>query len=437
MVLAMSLQETLYRLVLRAFRRVSPVFSRGESKLAVGLRARRTAAEELVAWGRKERDPLRPTVWFHAPSVGEGFQARAVAEVLRRVRPEMQVVYTYFSPSAVDFAPGMPAEFRGFLPWDVRSEMRSVLDAVEPDAVIFTKTEVWPVLTREAEQRGIPTLLVGATLPEDAGRASGPGRWLLGSTFRRLRAVTAIAEEDARRFSLLGVPRERVWVTGDPGIDSAASRLDGARQGAPYLVPFRPWGDRFTVVAGSTWRPDEDVLLPALGRSRDAVPDLRVVFAPHEPSDAHVSALFEALREEGWRVALLGEVEERGTVEHVDAVVVDRVGVLAHLYTVGAAAYVGGGFHDQGLHSVLEPAAAGIPVLFGPAHANARAADDLLRARAARVVASAEEMAGILVDWGNDRDAARKAGDRARAYIDGHRGSARRTVDVLETVLEE
>lgn len=437
MVLAMSLQETLYRLVLRAFRRISPVFARGKSKLAEGLRGRRTASDELVAWGRDQRDPLRPTVWFHAPSVGEGFQARAVAEALREARPEVQVVYTYFSPSAIDFARGMPADFRGFLPWDVRGEIRPVLDAVVPHAVIFTKTEVWPVLTREADERGIPTLLVGATLPEDAGRASGPGRWLLGATFRRLRAVAAIADEDAERFSLLGIPRERVWVTGDPGIDSAASRLEGAREGASYLVPFRDWEGAHTLVAGSTWPADEAVLLPALSRARNRVPDLRAVIAPHEPGDAHVSSLVGRLAADGWRVALLGEVEERGTVEDVDAVVVDRVGVLAHLYTVGTVAYVGGGFHDQGLHSVLEPAAAGIPVLFGPAHGNARAANDLLRARAAREVASAEELARALSGWREDAGGAREAGERARGYIDGHRGAADRTAQVLEKVLEE
>lgn len=437
MVFAMSLQETLYRLALRAFRWISPVFSRGESKLAVGIRGRRAAAAKLVAWGRKERDPLRPTVWFHAPSVGEGFQARAVAEALREARPEVQVVYTYFSPSAMDFAPGMPAEFRGFLPWDIRAEVQPVLDAVRPDAMVFTKTEVWPVLTREAHDRDVPTLLVAATLPEDAGRASGPGRWLLTSTFRRLRVVAAIAEADAKRFSLLGVPRERVWVTGDPGIDSAASRLEEAPEGAPYLVPFRGWDGDFTLVAGSTWEPDEAVLLPALARARDTVPDLRAIIVPHEPGEAHVSALAERLGGDGWRVALLGEVEERGTVAGVDAVVVDRVGVLAHLYTVGSVAYVGGGFHDQGLHSVLEPAAAGVPVAFGPAHANSRAAADLLRARAAREVSSEEELAGILVGWADEPGAAREVGARARRYIDGHRGAAHRTVEVLESVLEE
>ncbi|MDX1568297.1 MAG: glycosyltransferase N-terminal domain-containing protein, partial [Longimicrobiales bacterium] len=422
----MSLQESLYRFVLGALRGVSPLFSRGESKLARGIRGRRSAGDDLRRWGREERAPDRPLIWFHAPSVGEGFQARAVAEEFRRSRPEVQVVYTYFSPSAVSFARGMPADFRGFLPWDLPGDMGAVLDAVRPDIVAYTKTEVWPVLTREASRRDIPSLLIAATLPPAAGRTSAPGRWLLSTTFRRLRGVAAIAEEDARRFALLGVSRERVVVTGDPGIDSAAERLDDTDPAAPYLAPFHAGfsgGVRPTLVAGSTWSPDEEVLIPAVSRARASHPDLRLVVAPHEPTDDHVTALAGALERDGWEVALLRDVEERGSVDGVGAVVVDRVGVLAPLYTVGTMAYVGGGFHEHGLHSVLEPAAAGIPVLFGPKHANARAAGDLLEVGGAMEVTSTPDLSEALEGWLGDPARRRDAGDRARAYIEKHRGA--------------
>ncbi|MFW6199612.1 MAG: 3-deoxy-D-manno-octulosonic acid transferase [Gemmatimonadota bacterium] len=457
----MSLQEFLYRRALGALRGISPLFSRGDSKLARGIRGRRSAGEELRRWGREERDASRPLAWFHAPSVGEGFQARAVAEELRRTRPDIQVVYTYFSPSAVSFAPGMPADFRGFLPWDLPDEMASVLEAVRPDVVAYTKTEVWPVLTRESSRRGIPSLLVAATLPPGAGRTSAPGRWLLSATFRRLRRVAAIAEEDARRFALLGVGRERVVVTGDPGIDSAAERLDEVDPGAPHLAPFHaaagqpgeaegPGGSggragpgssrgarRPVLVAGSTWHADEEVLIPAVSRVRESYPDFRLVIAPHEPTDEHVAELSGALDRHGWKVALLGMVEDEGSMEGIDAVLVDRVGVLAHLYTVGTVAYVGGGFHDQGLHSVLEPAAAGVPVLFGPKHANARAAGDLLEAGGAAEAASVPELAEALEEWLSDPARMRAAGDRAGAYIEKHRGAARRTVELLGEVLDD
>lgn len=439
------IREGIYRLAVRGVRALAPVLARGESKVARGVRGRRDAAEKLVAWGREARDPDRPLVWFHAPSVGEGFQARAVAEALRELRPDVQLVHTYFSPSAEAFAEGLPADVVGFLPWDLPDEVGPVLDALRPDLLAFTKTEVWPVLSREARRRDVPLHLVAATLPPGAGRLRPAARWLLRPAFRRLSRVAAVADGDAGRLPALGVPPKRVVVTGDPGIDSAAERALGARPDAPYLRPFRaaasgagPSGSGAAglLVAGSTWPPDEEVLVPAATRVRREGGGLRLVVAPHEPTGAHVGPLVRALEEAGWRVGLLGAVEEAGELGAVDAVVVDRVGVLAHLYTVGTMAYVGGGFHDDGLHSVLEPAAAGLPVTFGPRHANAPAAGDLMAAGGAEEVGSADALAEALGRWLRRPEDARRAGERARAWIREHRGAARRTAELLVEELE-
>lgn len=415
---------------------LSPLAERGDSKLARGIRGRRDAGCSLVRWGRSERDPERPLVWFHAPSVGEGFQARAVAEALLELRPDIQLVYTYFSPSAEGFARRFPAGYVGFLPWDLSDEVSPVLDALRPDLVAFTKTEVWPVLSAEAEDRSIPLFLVGAALPATAGRLRLSARWLLRPTFRRLRRVAAISADDGDRFPALGVDPERVVVTGDPGIDSAAERAGAADPEASYLLPFRDH-PRPTLVAGSTWPPDEDRLLPAASRARRVEPELRLIVAPHEPTTDHVDPLVESLQRAGWRVELLGTVEKRGSCREVDAVVVDRVGVLAQLYTVGTLAYVGGGFHDEGLHSVLEPAAAELPVLFGPEHANARAAADLLAAGGAARVTSEDELNRALEAWLGEPGEARRAGRSARTWVDEHRGASRRTARLLVEALEE
>ena len=115
--------------------------------------------------------------------------------------------------------------------------------------------------------------------------------------------------------------------------------------------------------------------------------------------------------------------------------VVDRIGVLAHLYTIGDMAYVGGGYHEDGLHSVLEPAAAGIPVIFGPAHTNTPAAQDLIEAQAAKVANDAEELAQTVLEWVRDKAARDSAGERAFGYIDAHRGAAERTADLLADLM--
>jgi len=430
----------LYRTAWSLARLASPLFAFGRSKLARGMTGRRGARDLLVVWGEHVRDPDRPVVWFHAPSVGEGFQAKAVIEELRARRPEVQVVYTFFSPSAHELARGIDADVATYLPWDLKGPLSQVLEAVRPDAVLFTKTEVWPTLVAEAHRRDVPTGIFAATVPEGAGRMRPLARSILGPAWSALSLACANSEADAAALRSLGVRSVVLEVTGDPGIDSAATRFDARDRGASWLAPFRV-DPRPTVVAGSTWGPDEDVLLPALLAVRDAVRDLRVVIAPHEPREEVVLALLQRLREDGLSATTLAEFEQGESGQRPagdrgpNVIVVERVGVLAELYEAASVSFVGGGFHARGLHSVLEPAAAGSPIVFGPQHQNARAAADLIADGGAEVAGDPQALAGVLTKWLSDRAAGEHAGAAAARYIDQHRGAAARSAALLDSLL--
>lgn len=423
----------LYRSLQRLLRAGAPVLGRGGSKPARLIAGRSASLGRLLAWTRTERDPARAGAWLHAPSVGEAHQARAVLEALIGRRAGLQVVFTHFSPSAEEAAARMPAGWAGYLPWDLPEEMTRALDALDPGVVAFTKTEVWPVLVQDAARRGIPVALIGGSVPSGARRLRPRARSLLRPTWSRLSLACAITEADADGLRVLGVPSEAVRVTGDPGVDSAARRVRAADPAAPWLRPFHE-EPRPTLVAGSTWSADHRVLLPALDAVRERLHGLRAVVAPHEPSAAAVRALVAELGRRGWRVRTLAEVEERGA-SGTDAVVVDRVGVLASLYAVADVAYVGGGFHGAGLHSVLEPAAAGVPVLFGPRRANARAAGDLIEVGAAREVGDAAAVFEAVAGWLGDEGARDYAARSALGYIDAHLGAADRTAALLDQLL--
>ena len=427
--------SVLYRWLTRFLRRVAPALARPGSKLHAGLAGRTDAHDTLAAWGRTARDPARPLFWFHAPSVGEGLQAQAVIDALRVARPDVQIAFTHFSPSASALAERIGADAAAYLPWDLPETVEPALDGLRPSAIVFTKTEVWPVLTRSAEARSIPVALIGGSVPDGSSRAVWPTRAFLRSTWGRLSLACANSAEDAVRLIDLGVGLGVARVTGDPGIDSAARRAGAADPSAPYLAPFRAVPTA-TVVAGSTWPSDEAVLVPALGATRAAVAGLRVVLAPHEPSEERVRALLEALAADGWRATTLGAVRRAGSLGDHDAVVVDSVGQLAHLYTIGDVAFVGGGFRDEGLHSVLEPAAAGIPIVIGPRHWNARAAGDLVRTGGAKIALNDVEMGRAFAGWLADGEARAAAGAGAWGYIDGHRGAAARTADLLKALIE-
>ena len=443
---AMAFPQALYRTALRALRAVSPALMGGESKLARGLRGRRDAHERLAAWGRGVRSSGngdgvlgtaamalvdQPVVWVHASSVGESLQARAVIDVLRRRTPGPQVIFTFFSPSAERVCEVFPANICSYLPWDLPGVMGPVLDTVQPSVIMFTQREVWPTLADQAATRGVPIVLIAGTMPEGAGRLSRAGRLVLGDAFRSLRAVAAVSKEDGERFGLLGVKSDRVTVTGDPGVDAVRDRVSGIDHTASHM---RIFGDERgpILVAGSTWPSDEKVLIPAVARVRESVRGLRVVLAPHEPDGCDFAGLGRALAADGWTPALLGDIEP---AHDADVILVDRVGVLADLYALGSVAYVGGGFHTGGLHSVLEPAAAASPVLIGPRYGDSVHAAGLLAAGAARSVVDVEGLAHALREWLEAPEKIEDARQRAIRYIENHRGSAECTADLISQFL--
>lgn len=448
--------ESLYRLIMRGAHAVSPLLLHGESKLARGLRARSGAVDHLEAWAGSQRRPEQPLVWIHAPSVGEGQQALAVMRELKGRMPDLQTAYTWFSPSAERFGLGTEADVAGYLPWDLPGPVSRALDALRPSLLVFTKTEVWPTLTREATARGIPVALVAGTLRPGAGRSSGLGRLLLSSSFSALSRVCAVHESDAHALVGLGVDPATLSVTGDPGVDAALERAAAARTESAHLAPFRaligmgqgegrasrPY-EHLVLVAGSTWPDDEDWLRRAArgfkaspGRSASAAVRLTVVLAPHEPTPSRVAELKSAWDRPDRPARTLTEVEAAGALEDATTVVVDRLGVLSQLYTVGDLAYVGGGIGRSGLHSVVEPAACSLPILHGPNHRSSLIAGELLEAGGARVVNDAEELKQAIGLWVEDRAARLEAGRMAREALERHRGASDRTAEALVASLD-
>jgi 3-deoxy-D-manno-octulosonic-acid transferase len=352
-----------------------------------------------------------------------------VIGALAELRPDLQVAFTYFSPSAEGVGRRIGAHVAGYLPWDLSSPVGRALDGVRPDALVFTRSEVWPVLVQEAVRRGVKVAIVGAAIPPGGGRMRWPARVVLHSTWPALSLACANTEHDASRLIGLGVSESVVRTTGDPAVDSAARR---AEEGAssPTLAPFNS-DPAPTIVAGSTWPEDEKQLLPALADVRTRVRGLRVIVAAHEPETRRVRDLLERLATMGWHSRTLEEVESNGSAKGTDAVVVERVGVLAQLYSVGRVAYVGGGFGSRGVHSVLEPAAARVPVVVGPRYSGTPAARALVRAGGAVAAADRRRLADALTGWLTDRSAHADAASRAFGYIEAHRGAAARTAALL------
>lgn len=405
------------------------VFPPGHGKVGDSFALRRRVVARFIDWAAENRDRTRPLLWMHAPSVGEGLQARPVLEHLRVHRPELQLAYTFFSPSARAFAASLDVDYKDVIPFDTRGAARSVLEALCPSVLAFSKLDVWPFLVEEANARDVRLALISATLPEASSRRRGLAPALLRGAYSSLDAVGAISAEDADRLIALGCRPERVEITGDTRYDQVWSRSLRADRGSAFLAPLHT--SRPTIVAGSTWPSDEERLLPALIRARDAVHGLRCIVAPHEPTPDAIARL------EAW--ASTARLEARRLshpfARDADVIIVDRLGVLGDLYALADVAFVGGGYHGAGLHSVLEPAAYGIPVAFGPRNENSREAGMLELEGGGASAANVEALAKVLTRWLVDPAARADAGHRARALVERGRGATERTIALIERLM--
>ena len=347
-----------------------------------------------------------------------------------RARPDPpQTALTWFSPSAEGFARTFAADFRDYLPFDTARGATRALDALQPTALVFAKLDVWPVLAEHASRRDVGLALIAASLGPASARRGALARAVLRDAYARLDAVGAATDDDAEGLVALGVRPGCIVVPGDTRFDQAWGRARRVDLNSPLLT--RLGSSRPTVVAGSTWHPDESALLHAWREVRRACSDARLIVAPHEPSASHVAALQNRFSTEGLSVVL----ESAGRPENADVVIIDRVGVLAEVYACGQIAYVGGGFHDFGIHSVIEPAALGVPVVIGPAWRTSRDAVALVNAGGGRTAQSGAELAGLLVDLLRDAAATASSGVAARAFVERGLGATARSLELVEHLL--
>jgi 3-deoxy-D-manno-octulosonic-acid transferase len=425
----MASTPAIYRATARVASGLAPALSLLSPKFAAGHRGRHGAAERLSAWASRSRDPARPLVWFHASSVGEGLQGESVLHELRRRCPAAQYVYTHFSPSAASLARRLPVDVADYLPYDLPRPVETLLHSLAPDLLVFSKLDLWPELAVRAAVRGTLVAMVAATVSPGSGRLRWPARALLRAGYEAVGAAAAVSNEDAERLARLGVSPERIQVLGDPRYDSVVDRIAGVSAEEPLLRFGR---GAPTLVAGSTWPEDESVLLGAFARVRAKHPAARLVLVPHEPTERHLLGTERTAA----RLGLPAPLRMSGARDPVPLLLVDRVGALARLYGAGTMAYVGGGFGRAGLHSVLEPAAWGLPVSFGPRWRESRDAATLLQGGASRALTgrgdlAVEELVGIWCGWIEREDERETAGERARKLVERGRGASARSAELL------
>lgn len=340
-----------------------------------------------------ERNQAKPLAWFHVASAGELMQAEPVIKALFHAGSE--VLLTFSSPSTEPFlkrvAPFVVATEA--LPFDLPGVLGRLLRHLKPDVMVYVQAELWPGLVWGAHKQGVPQVLIAARTGWRGNyRAKWGRRGFFQTLYAPLEKILALTAHEKTALNQIVPQHQGVQVGGDPGIDTVVARLEEA---APALsFSGKPLENTPVLVVGSSWPEDAEILVPELQKAGERDPALRIIWAPHEPT-AHALRALEALLAP-LSVMRLSEWEKTGGADLVPQVLlVDSVGRLASMYRLGSLAYVGGGF-SSGVHNVAEPAACGLPVLFGPRYKNSAVAQALLQAEGGYSIETRLELGAVL-----------------------------------------
>ena len=377
------------------------------------------------------------SIWVHAVSVGEVLAARPLISELRRRYPRLRLFLSTTTLTGQQLARRSVSDVDAvfYLPFDWTFTVRRTLRLVRPRLFVMVETEIWPNLLRECRRQGIKTALVNGRI----SYRSFPRYRIVRPFFRRVLAdvdrFCVQGEETSRRLQELGADPARITITGSLKFDSLDAAPVPGRGPDRVLRFFRISPHRQVIVAGSTLRGEEEIVIRAFNRLRTTSAGsnaLLIIAARHPERFGEVERL---CRQEG--LATLRRSELPIDAEpRADAVILDTIGELAQLYQIATAVFVGGSLIPAGGHNILEPAVYGKPIVFGPHMQNfAEIADAFLANGAAIQVRSEREFEEAMLGLVADPVRRARLGAAARALIDANRGARDKTLAVLAELL--
>jgi 3-deoxy-D-manno-octulosonic-acid transferase len=414
---------SLYNAILLLLRPAAALWATWAGRTASG---REEAAERMA---RRLPEVAPSGLWIHGSSVGEARIVASLAEALRKKIPDRPLALSAFTRTGRAQLPSRPdADAIFYLPLDFSGFADRLLDAMQPSLLTIVETELWPNLLHAASQRGVPVALVNGRISPERMSRYRRFKGLYGPLLAGMTMIGAQSEQEARRFMELGASESSIRVTGNIKYDLPIPTFDEEELRGRLGLP----AERAVFVAGSTGPREEALVLDAFELAREASPLLYLVLAPRHPERA--DEVERLLRERGLSHRRLTRARGRPSSE-VDVLLVDGVGHLAALYKLGVAAFVGGSLVPGGGHNMLEPAALGVPVLFGP-HTDdfAEPAAMLERAGGGQRISDAQALGRAVAALLRDPERRRSMAGKAEKVLAANRGALNRSVELLLSI---
>ncbi|WP_134091440.1 3-deoxy-D-manno-octulosonic acid transferase [Olivibacter sp. XZL3] len=364
-------------------------------------------------------DPSKKHTWFHFASLGEFEQGRTVLEAYRERFPMKSVVVTFFSPSGYEVrANYAKADYVFYLPADTPGNARKFIDLINPEEAFFVKYEFWHNYFQQLHRRGIPLYLVSVIFRKNQFYFTWYGRFFRST----LRYVTFYFAQNQETVSLLHrIGLENVSLTGDTRFDRVAHL---SRHKRTIDVVSRFVGGHKVLVAGSTWLPDEELIMSL----RQIYPEWKIIIAPHMIDAPHLDEIDSRFKNSVRYSTLNSSVRPPNDTDAF-VLIIDNIGMLSYLYSYADIAYVGGGF-GVGIHNILEAATYGVPVIFGPHYHKFQEAKDLVATKAAFSVHNLQDFVAVFERL-QEVEVRQEAGKRAFAYVQQQAGATDKILDYL------
>jgi len=369
-------------------------------------------AKKWIA-GRKNNNVVQSpsSFWFHFASLGEFEQGRPVLEKMRQLHPDQKIVITFFSPSGYEVRKNTPlADYVYYLPLDTLKNAREFIDNINPTLAVFTKYEYWYHYFNELNKRQIPLYVIsGIFRPKQIFF-----KWYGGLHRKMLGFVTRFFVQDEQSKVLLKtVGINNVTVSGDTRFDRVWENAQSPKQLA-VIEKFKAGKPIF--IGGSTWPKDEELIASLI----PIYSDWKFIIAPHEIGEAKIQTLLKLIPQGS--AIRFSEISTASALDNYQVLLIDNIGMLSSLYQYGEIAFIGGGF-GAGIHNILEAAAFGLPVIFGPRYQKFKEARDVIEKQLGFSVINEEELkevADILIVDKAYRD---ETGKKIQAYVKANTGA--------------
>ncbi|HQO09177.1 MAG TPA: glycosyltransferase N-terminal domain-containing protein [Clostridiales bacterium] len=412
---------------------IAAVFS---SKLRKSVNVRKDVLKKIEK-ERTKLNPYRTTVLFHCSSMGEYKQILPVIKKLGECKKqEYNIVLSLYSPSAYEHIDRNNPSFSliTYTPFDFYFETKKFINAINPDIVLISKHDVWPNFIWELKKREVAVYLINGLFADDTKMNKWYAKFFFRTLFSDLTGILTVNETHRQRFLDIFPYPEKITVSGDTRYDAVIYEA-GTPMGINHFEQLK--GNDRVLIAGSSWPAGEKHILNAWKNLKQKYKTALLIIIPHEIGADHIYKLESICQEKELSSISFTNMTGKEKLSEFDVVIIDKIGLLTKLYRYGSIAYVGGGFSKNGLHSVLEPAVYGLPVVFGPNLDKSPEAQEMNRLSCGMIFNDDKELYNIIDSLWSDNKLYSKVAEISSGYIGDNSGASDKIAGIITAITQK